>query len=225
MSEIIYILSNPTMPGIIKIGHTSNLKKRVKRLSSHSGVPVPFEVYYACTITDSRKVEKGIHDGFGDHRINPKREFFKVNPERVLAILKLVEIDDKTPREDIVEGQEDRQALTKERSRKSNFKFSTVDIRPGVTLSFVRDEEIQVKVIDDKNVSFGNDRLMIGDDYLKIGGAHLTIERSPVSLSQSALTLLNQKFGKKLTSARGPDFWVFENETLSERRERMEAED
>ncbi len=218
MSEIIYILSNPTMPGIIKIGHTSNLKERVRNLSSPPGVPVPFEVYYACIVEDCKKVEKGVHDGFGDHRINPKREFFKVNPERVLAILKLVKIDDKTPREDIVEGQEDRQALTKERSRKSNFKFSTVDIRPGVTLSFVRDEEIQVKVIDDKNVSFG-------DDYLKIGGGHLTIERSPVSLSQSALTLLNQKFGKKLTSVREPDFWVFENETLSERRERMESED
>ena len=217
MSEIIYILSNPTMPGIIKIGHTSNLEERVKRLSSPPGVPVPFKVYYACTVEDCKKVEKGIHDGFGDHRINPKREFFRVNPERVLAILKLVEIDDKTPGEDIVEGQEDRQALTKERSRKSNFKFSTVDIRPGVTLSFVQDEEIQVKVIDDKNVSFG-------DDYITVGGDLVTIEQDPVSLSQSALTLLNQKFGKKLTSVRGPDHWVFENETLSERRDRMEAE-
>ena len=42
MSEIIYILNNQAMPGIIKIGHTSNLKERVKTLSSHSGVPVPF---------------------------------------------------------------------------------------------------------------------------------------------------------------------------------------
>ena len=205
MSEVIYILSNPTMPGIIKIGHTSNLEERVKRLSSPSGVPVPFKVYYACTVEDCKKVEKGIHDGFGDHRINPKREFFRVNPERVLAILKLVEIDDKTPGEDIVEGQEDRQALTKERSRKSNFKFSTVDIRPGVTLSFVRDEEIQVKVIDDKNVLFENEREPFG--------------KNPVSLSQSAQILL------KRDSIRGPDCWVFENETLSERRERMESED
>ena len=112
-----------------------------------------------------------------------------MNPERVLAILKLFEIDNKTPGEDIVEDQEDQQTLIKERNRKSNFKFSTVGITAGATLSFIRNEEIQVKVIDDKNVSFG-------DDYLKIGGGHLTIERSPVSLSQSALTLLNQKFGK-----------------------------
>ena len=111
------------MPGIIKIGRTPNLKKLVKRLSSHSGVPVPFEVYYACTVADPKKVEKGIHDGFGDHRVNPKREFFEVNPERVLAILKLVEIEDTTPGEDIVEDQEDQQTLAKERTEKATSSF------------------------------------------------------------------------------------------------------
>ena len=55
MSEIIYILSNPTMPGIIKIGHTSNLKERVRNLSSPPGVPVQFEVYYACIVEDCKK--------------------------------------------------------------------------------------------------------------------------------------------------------------------------
>ena len=205
MSEIIYILSNPTMPGIIKIGRASNLKDRVNQLSSHSGVPVPFDVYYACTVEDCKKVEKGVHDGFGDHRINKKREFFRVNPERVLAILKLVEVDDVTPSDDIIEDQEDQQTLTKERKRKSNFKFSMVGIDKGATLSFVRDKEIQVTVVDDKNVLFEDEREPFG--------------KNPVSLSQSAQILL------KRDSIRGPDCWVFENETLSERRERMEAED
>ena len=211
MSEIIYILSNPTMPGIIKIGHTSNLKERVRNLSSPPGVPVPFEVYYACIVEDCKKVEKGVHDGFGDHRVNKKREFFRLNPERVLAILKLVEIKDITPSDGIVEDQEDQQTLIKERNRKSNFKFSTVGITAGATLSFIRNEEIQVTVFNDKNVSFEDDRESFGKD--------------PVSLSQAALSVMNHYFGKTWRSARGPDFWVFENETLSERRERMESED
>ena len=141
MSEIIYILNNQAMPGIIKIGHTSNLKERVKTLSSHSGVPVPFEVYYACTVTNSKKVEKDLHGHFEGCRINPKRKFFWVNPKCILKILKQFEIDDTLSKKDAVGDQKDRQTLTKERKRKPNFKFSMVDIRPGETLSFIRDEE------------------------------------------------------------------------------------
>ncbi len=48
MSEIVYVLTNPTMPGLIKIGRTTNLEQRVKSLSSDTGVPLPFEVFYAC---------------------------------------------------------------------------------------------------------------------------------------------------------------------------------
>ena len=102
MSEIVYILTNPVIPDLVKVGRTTNLEERVRSLSSHSGVPVPFEVYYACVVNDSSKVEKHIHDGFGDHRVNPRREFFRINPERVLSFLKLFYIENVTPSSDYV---------------------------------------------------------------------------------------------------------------------------
>ena len=204
-TETIYVLTNPVIPGLVKIGRTSNpLEERVKGLSSHSGVPVSFEVYYACTVSDSKKVEKHLHEAFGDHRINPKKEFFRINPERVLAILKLLEIEDVTPSDDYVENQEEQQSLNKERSRRSNFKFSSVGIPAGSTLSFFRDENIKVKVVDDRNVEF---------------------EGGITSLTQSSLKLLNRDFGKSWKAARGPDCWIYENETLSERRSRLESEE
>ena len=68
MSEIVYLLTNPVMDGLVKIGRTANLEDRVRSLSVHSGVPVPFEVFYACRVNDANRVEKSLHDAFGDHR-------------------------------------------------------------------------------------------------------------------------------------------------------------
>lgn len=76
MPEIVYILENPYMPDLVKIGKTTSLEERMKSLSSQTGVPVPFEYYYACEVENSDKVEKGLHYGFGAHRVNQKREFF-----------------------------------------------------------------------------------------------------------------------------------------------------
>lgn len=201
MSEIIYILTNPVIPDLIKIGRTNNLEERVRSLSAHSGIPVPFEVYYACTVADAVKVEKHIHEGFGDHRVNPKREFFRINPERILAILKLVEERDFTPTSDIVEDADEQQSLNKERTRRDAFTFSSVGIPVGSILSFVRDDNVTVSVVDNRNVEY---------------------EGQICSLSQSALVILTRDYSWRGSACQGPRYWVYENETLSERRNRME---
>ena len=203
MSEIIYVLTNPVMPDLIKIGRTINLEERLRSLSSHTGVPVPFEVYFACTVADANKVEKSVHDAFGDHRVNQRREFFRLNPERVISVLQLVALEDVTPAADIVNDAEEQKSLDKERSRRSNFKFSSANVPVGSVLTFVRDEGITATVLDDRNVE---------------------VEGVVTSLSQSALNILTTNFGKTWTTVRGPDYWVYENETLSERRLRLEDE-
>ena len=204
MNEIVYILTNPVFPDLVKIGRTTNLEERVRSLSSQTGVPVPFEVYYSCTVDDSKKVEKHLHDGFGDHRINPRREFFRINPERVLSILKLIEIEDVTPKDEFVENEDELVSLNNEKTRRSNFKFLSVGIPVGSILHFVRDEDVTVKVVDDRNVEF---------------------EGEVTSLTQSSRILLKRDHGWNSSSVTGPRYWVFENETLSERRLRLESED
>ena len=203
MPEIVYRLTNPVMPELVKIGRTTHLEERLRSLSTHSGVPVPFEVFYACEVSDSAKVERQIHEGFGDHRINPKREFFRINPERILAILKLVELRDVTPAEDVVEDRVEQDSLNRERNRRENFKFSILGLKTGSVLTFLRDESIQATVIDDRRISF---------------------EGKETSLSSSALEILRTRYGYRAKTIAGPQYWCFEGKTLSEMRQELETE-
>mgnify|MGYP000070587296 CR=1 FL=1 len=203
MPEIVYLLTNPTMPGLVKIGRTTDLETRLRSLSTHSGVPVPFECFYACEVGNSAKVEKALHDAFGDHRINPKREFFRLNPDRAVAILELVALKDAAPAIEIAEDPVELEALHREQSRREQFRFSLADVPVGAVLTFSRDENITAKVIDDKRIEF---------------------EGEITSTSAAAARMLLERFGWTVTKVQGPLYWVYEGETLAERRSRLEGD-
>jgi len=98
MEGIIYLLSNPAMPGIIKIGKTTkeDVKVRMKELYA-SGVPLPFECVYAARVTNIDEVEKALHMAFSPDRLNPKREFFEIEAGQAIAIIRLIESQNVTP--------------------------------------------------------------------------------------------------------------------------------
>lgn len=195
MNEVIYILINEAMPGYVKIGRTTNLEKRIRELDTTS-VPLPFECFYACTVKDAAFAERQILDAFLDHRVRSSREFFEISPERAVAALKLAEIENITPKKDFVESQEDQQALNQARTKRAVFNFTMVDIPVGAELIFSRDENITAKVIDNRSIEFNGE---------------------VTSLSSSAQKILGYDYG-----IAGTDYWMYEGETLDERRKRFE---
>ena len=200
MNEIIYILTNESMPGYVKIGRTTtSLEQRIKELSSSTSVPLPFTCFYACTVKDSMFVEHQLHDAFDNNRVNPKREFFQIAPERVVAALKLAQMENITPKDDIVENKEDQNALNEARKIRPQFRFDMVGIPAGSELVFSRDESIKAKVLDNKLIEFNNET---------------------TSLSLSAQKILGYQYG-----VAGTDYWMYEGETLDERRKRMTNEE
>lgn len=198
MNEIIYILTNEAMPGYVKIGKTStSLEQRIRELSTSTSVPLPFTCFYACTVKDSAFVEHQLHDAFDNSRVNPRREFFQISPERVVSALKLAEIENITPKSDLVESQEDQKALNRARAEiRERFNFKMVNIPVGAELVFSRDENIKARVVDDKSIEFNG---------------------AVTSLSASAQKLLGYHYG-----VQGTAYWVYEGETLDERRKRIE---
>jgi hypothetical protein len=199
MYQIIYILTNEAMSGYVKIGKTSkSLEQRIKELSASTSVPLPFTCFYACTVKDASFAEHQLHDAFDNHRVNPRREFFKISPERVVSALKLAEIENITPKKDIVENKEDQNALNQARAEiRSRFSFTMVDIPVGAEVYFSRDENIKAKVVDNR---------------------HIILAGEITSLSTSAQKILGYDYG-----VQGTAYWMYDSETLDERRKRIES--
>lgn len=197
---MIYILINESMPGYVKIGKTNTLEQRIRSLDT-TGVPLPFECFYACKVKDAPFVERQLLDAFMDRRVRSSREFFEIAPERAVAILKLVEIEDVTPKKDFVESQEDQKAINKAKKRREMFNFKMVDIPVGSILTFTRDPNIVCTVVNNRKVKF---------------------EGKVVSLSVAADKAL-RRIGIEWKSVQGPAYWMYEGEILDERRSKIES--
>ena len=80
-SGFVYCLINISMPGIVKLGRTENIKQRISNLSSRTAVPTPFQLYRAIKVKDMFDIENKFKDYFYKKRTNPQREFFTISPE------------------------------------------------------------------------------------------------------------------------------------------------
>ena len=201
MQNVIYILTNEAMPGLVKIGMTTDaVESRITQLSSHTGVPLPFECYFAAEVNDAPKIEKILHQLFSEQRINSRREFFRLDPERVVLALSIggfKELSVVEPEAEI----EEKEALERQKARRPRIKLDALGIKVGDVLNFSRDSTITATVIKDSRVELNGEEM---------------------SLSAAALKLL-VSMGYKTPTANGSDYWAYDGELLVERRRRMEA--
>lgn len=80
----VYILRNPSMPGIVKIGKTTrSVEQRCNELWQ-TGVPTPFEIVHSVTSPDCHGLEAWIHSILPDLRVSGSREFFRMSEEQAI---------------------------------------------------------------------------------------------------------------------------------------------
>jgi hypothetical protein len=79
MPEIVYVLTNEAVEGMVKIGRTTtSVEQRIRELDNTS-LPIPFKCFYAAEVGNSSLVEGKLHRIFSDKRIRTNREFFRVD--------------------------------------------------------------------------------------------------------------------------------------------------
>jgi T5orf172 domain len=197
--EIIYVLTNEAMPGLVKIGKTgrNEVRKRLAELNSSSAVPLPFRCHFAGEVTEhSEDVEKTLHQLFASHRVNKKREFFRIDPELPVLALRLASAKDVTPQYETIPNEEEAKAVADQRQRRENTSLSKYGILPGSTLTLSRKPSLTCTVVDDTKVEF---------------------EGAVMSISKAA-ALAMQKLGYKSESYSGYDYWMFDDKTIWEIR-------
>ncbi len=85
----VYILSNPAMPGLLKIGFTKgdvNLRARQLRTT---GVPRPFKVEAKIHAKYAHGTEAKIHRALDRYRESPDREFFRMDTSEAVRVCKV----------------------------------------------------------------------------------------------------------------------------------------
>lgn len=160
----LYLLINPAMPGLVKIGITTqdDVQSRMAQLYT-TGVPVPFECVYASEVSDPLKVERALHNAFGPQRINPKREFFQIDPGQAIGILKLLEVREVTPhvlaqRSEISEVEIE--AGTAIKKRRPNLNFTEMQIPIGETIVNTNTGEEAI-IVSSKTVLYREEELSL----------------------------------------------------------------
>lgn len=74
----IYVLSNPSMPDMVKIGKTTRHPEQRAHELHTTGVPTPFHAEFWQSVPDCDEAERLIHERLEGFRVSSGREFFKV---------------------------------------------------------------------------------------------------------------------------------------------------
>jgi len=210
---IVYILTNPSLDGWVKIGFTDNndIQQRLNSLNASTSIPLSFRVYATLNIENPHEVEQRIHrlldiidpslhsiekQENGRERV---REFFQMSPEKAYMVFKeIAEIMDCT--KDLILGVPTAQEQQEEeivKSKRPRTSFVTLGIPVGAELVFFKDENV-------KCTTTGN-----GNKVLYNGEV--------TSLSAIGSKILGY-------SVSGTEVFLYQDETLWDRRNRLESE-
>jgi hypothetical protein len=92
----IYVLINPSMKGMVKIGKTNrNPEDRAKELSAGTNIPFQFQVGYDILVSDIDLAEKKVHKKLEKFRVANNREFFEISLREAVDVINKVVKDEK----------------------------------------------------------------------------------------------------------------------------------
>ena len=90
----IYVMSNESMSGILKIGVTERTPDlRLKEANSSTWIPTPFKIEFAKKVTYAKQKESTIHKLLTQYteRVNHRREFFRISLDEIRVYFDLMD--------------------------------------------------------------------------------------------------------------------------------------
>lgn len=199
---ILYLLTNPAMPNMVKIGITTKTtEERMSQLYS-TGVPLPFVCEYAIKVFDISIVESKIHTIFSKQRVNPKREFFNLGVVEAKALFELIESLKPGGKDTEIATEEVQNAINKDvdiqskeslenyRKRRPNFSFEEMMIPDGSIIQYMKDPDKTAIIVHPNRVKYMNKEYSLSELTKELLGTQYYVGPTP--------------------------FWIYGNKTLYE---------
>ena len=183
---IVYVLTNEAMPGIVKIGRTSGdtVERRVAELSRATGVPLPFRVAVARRVQDPMRVAKALHIAFGRERVNPAREFFSIEPFRLIELLNAFPGTDLTPEAEAAAEREvkkteprayDAERSFEQKKRRPPLNFEEMGLPIGSQLVHVETGDV-TEIVEAKKVRLNGEVISLTRAQQIVSGAPYAVQ-------------------------------------------------
>ena len=216
----IYIVTNPMMTGYIKIGYAKDINDRLKTFNT--GSIKDYECYASYEVY-SYQVDKQVHgiiELLNPRLRVPNKEFFRMEPGEAYELLehiaKITNTEDRlclwtngrpiktcSIQEVLPEAEElPKEYVVKEpQQRRPKVDMFACGLKPGDVLTCKLDGKTTATVYDEHNIMF---------------------EGKPTGLAAAATKVYINIHGQKCCNGQpGADSWIFEGETLQQRRNRL----
>ena len=182
----IYIMTNPALKDMVKIGFAADVEARRKQLST-TALPYEYEVfatYETIGNLEDKKLHRMIDNLNPDLRVTSNREFFVMKPEEAYELLEAIATisgtKDKLKKVKVVEAK-------KQKVRKPNVNFTECGIPIGAELVFIEDPSVVAVVVNDRKVQYNNEITSLSaisdsiKGYSTAGPAYFTYNGKKVS--------------------------------------------
>jgi len=190
----IYIMTNPALQNMVKIGYATDVETRRQQLST-TALPYEYEVYATYETSgnlEDKKLHKLIDNLNPDLRVSKNREFFVMTPEDAYELLESIAIiSDSAGKLKLL-----KQPTAKAQAvRRPPIDFFECGLKVGDELVFIEDETVRPVVQSARKVLHDNE---------------LT------SLSRIVEDI------KHISAAQGPSYFTFKGEPLTDIAERTQ---
>ena len=203
---VIYILTNPSFPDLVKIGYASDINERLKSLNRSEAIPYPFQIYATYKVNSNLsdvklhsiidKLNPSLRTRYNENGRKRVREFYVMDPKDAYAILEaLAEIHDCTDNLTRYTSIETKK-IEKVTSKKAHaYSFFDCNINVGEQIEFIDDPSIVATVVSKNEVEYKGVKM--------------------------SMTALAQKLRGTFYKEQGPKYFKYKGENLLELRKRL----
>lgn len=191
--EYVYLLTNPAMPDWVKVGKAKDINNRIASLNEKTAVPLPFECFAALKVPAENvfNIEHGLHKFLG-FSYQKEKEFFRTTKERVLEFFEVTH--SMFPDSELLLESDLNKETPAEKKKAAATTFALLNIPVGSKLVFIKNPSIVCEVANESNqVYYEGEQFSLSGLGVKLCGFNVS----------------------------GYQYFTFEDELLSERRQRL----